>query len=121
MSKLFYTDPLKAAWMAREFGVKFISHGGADLIYNGGDDFSVIDCPRGHYVGEYYHVSPDSLPIFEPKVGDKDEDGYVYEEKKLAWLRKDGLYDNDPVYGYRHTSEIAKRDNKPFFMPEVES
>lgn len=33
MTKLFYDDPLKAAWMAREYGVEVSGQKGFAIIY----------------------------------------------------------------------------------------
>tara|TARA_R110000868_G_scaffold365633_1_gene628526 strand:- start:588 stop:1043 length:456 start_codon:yes stop_codon:yes gene_type:complete len=78
MSNLFYKDPLKAAYMAREFGVEFA---------NSSRDIHE-DCQRtleflwgktilsgelkvlNSQIYKRYLIHPDSLDIFKPMVGD---------------------------------------------------
>ena len=96
MPKYFYTDPLKAAWMAREFGVKIYAYinviggnncriGDVDCkIHKEIDEDPIMylnpsDCfqnPRTlPYAGwqhavDKWHIHTDSLHILETKEGD---------------------------------------------------
>ena len=118
MKRYFYTDTLKAAIMAQEFGVQFETEHGERMEYHSSVmGWNSQSAPVGEQFSRFY-VCDDSFSVFDPKDGDKDEDGYVYEERKLAWFRKDGLYDGEPVYSYRAESLTARRDNKHFFWPE---
>lgn len=111
MSKLYYTDGLDAAIMARDFGVQFKSARGQDLYFDGGADFRILR-DTGIYGGEFYYIHPDSIDIFKLQVND------------LA------LYDNslkviliDEVdiehYKGRDIFKIIQRNGKSFFNPEV--
>ena len=88
MMTKFYTDPLQAAYMAREFGVKFQPrviektmvmkdcHG----IHNAGKVKEYMETRKTTYlsivsnlikhVDRKYYIHEDSLPIFKPKIGD---------------------------------------------------
>lgn len=129
--KLFYTDPLAAIYMAREFGVKFID--AEKLVYDDGDInyffdiFANVDDVINAYTKEHY-IHPDSYDIFEPQKDDLVDLGdhgfaFVTERKgnnincalfhieNCAW--KDG-------YWHRRWVPIIQRNNKPFFTPESE-
>ena len=139
MPKYYYTDPLKAAWMAREFGVKIYAYinviggnncriGDVDCkIHKEIDEKPIMylnpnDCfknPRTlPYAGwqqavDKWYIHPDSLHILKPKVGD------------IAWWNiADGssaLVIITPLFIKQGgLQEIIQRDNKAFFMPEVE-
>lgn len=119
MKRYYYTDPLKAAWMAREFGVDYECG-----IWRNFDDW-----PKGNI-----YISNDSLPIFEPKVGDMDKSGRILKKVCLEEIYDNWTSDYDQSLGvvyYRDDEgddrdmplsvvKIIQRDNKPFFIPEVE-
>lgn len=161
----YYDDPLKAAWMSRDFGINLQIHhsykdedygmlnvtylqvdccddGTADYIeaYNqhgnfvfGGDD------PDDRYSGDIY-VHPDSNHIFEPKEGDllrlyfytpeEDNRANAYMTGKVfglnnpvarTWFRdkRDGSIDYEDHRISDHEYKIIQRNNKAFFMPEI--
>jgi hypothetical protein len=117
--KYYYTCPIKALYMMKEFGVKFSeAHGAnhADRYYQIDEaqlcDFitQAIEDFRGI---EQIYVAKESEHIFEPKKGDKDENGLFFDGKH--WT--DGI-------SYAISSEQSKtsfRFGKQFFMPEVEN
>lgn len=137
--KLYYTDPLIAAYMAREFGVIL-------LVYRYTDTDYAINLPNGkgfEWSNDWVKTSellvtipieggnihPKSHHIFEPKVGDlldgwasrmghveeiTDED-YVIDVHGGSWGCPKSYS------GHIITYEIIQRDNKHFFMPEVEN
>jgi hypothetical protein len=92
----YYKCPIKAAYMEKYFGVKFLP--------------TTEPLPITKYV-----VSDKSNHIFEPKACDKDEDGYLYCEDSKGWIDTNNL-DREPI----KTSQTAFRDGKHFFMPESE-
>jgi hypothetical protein len=114
--RYFYSDPLAAAYMAREHGVNFIQDFSVSVIvdakfddtlqigYSGGTVSTKSDCPP-------YCIHPDSLPIFEPRKGD-------------VMLQPSGrpfLSTGRKVTTAVHGNQIIQRDNKPFFWPELDS
>lgn len=132
MTKLYYTDPLKAAWMARGFGVKYgIKYNDRlvwDCVTGGGDDswrpmayIDVVDDIKEGSLKEAYYIHPDSLAVFEPKEGDMgiDSTGRPCEIFLNNWKLVDGLAEE---YGSRPCPPVIidKRNGKAFFAPEVE-
>ncbi len=104
--KKYYNDPLAAAYMAMEFGVKYVD-----------------DNPKAGtetWLGKFlyadkYHIHPDSYHIFEPQVGDViiDALGQTLKQGNMSktdcfMLVKDGV------------CRIIQRNDKPFFWPESE-
>jgi len=123
--KLYYTDPLAAAYMAKEFGVKFSAklweH--REIVE---DLFDAYDFIRRYEAqlsseqpnGPLIYIHPDSYHIFEPQDGDwgRTSSGYwCYYEKdnESWWMAGHGLtrVEDDLV-------KIIQRNHKPFFMPE---
>jgi len=128
MVKLYYTDPLAAAYMAREFGVKFANNNSdsparMDIIttFSSMDNHvsTIVDC-CGIEVdlsdNEEIYIHPDSLHIFEPMDGDIGLDTH-----RIANHFEDGDWTQ---LGYRglpnHPVKIIRRNNKPFHWPEEE-
>lgn len=114
MKKMYYTDPLKSAWMVREFGVQYGQKNMAgDIVYIyrkiGNQEYKASQ----HILeSNMYYIHPDSLHIFEPKVGDivfTGDNDYMEITYDVAMFRE------------RHgISKIIQRDNRAFFTPEVE-
>ena len=116
MPKLFYTDPLVAAYMAREFGVKVLVENPAwgvgghiwsdspNDIYNGWIEFD----------GEEGNIHPDSHHIFEPQKVDMVLWANGISTSSGAGDGSDSLKRvlSHPL------SKIILRDGKQFFMPE---
>lgn len=112
--KLYYDDPLAAAWMAREFGIKFytIVEGESFDI-----DFStwifMIDSETVLY------IHSDSLHIFEPGVGDYYINiGVRKNAGKLSSSKKEAVLSSFKYHG-KWPIEIIQRDGKHFFMPLI--
>ncbi len=141
--KYYYTDPLKAAWMAKEFKLNFqIPHLYKDEDYgmlnvmalqvdasddetahyieaerNNGDSFVFEGCDEeDRYSGKYY-IHPDYHDLLKPQAGDLLQNG----GGGIIEVMSDGTLFN--VLGiYKDTDvEIIQRDGKAFFMPEVEA
>jgi len=132
MKRLFYTDPLKAAYMCAEFEVEFFeltdyhgmkgskySRGYGSFFYQRRNNGQVLPTTfeGGEEVKHYIH--PDSEHIFEPQEGDKDEDGFRYvNDGEGQWQRYEmngrlRMFDAEE-------SCVSKRNNKHFFWPESE-
>jgi hypothetical protein len=94
MTKQYYYEcPIKAAYMAEYFNV---------IVY--------ID-----KYGDSHEVRSCSNHIFEPKNGDMDDSGAIYNAEEKLW--------QDLGHAYTHTylkSQTAFRDGKHFFTPESE-
>lgn len=110
MTKLYYKDPVDAAYMAREFGVKLNNRGrGAYPIIS----LNVESGNTGAGTKEKYYIHPDSYGIFEPQSGDVWQyillSGYciLTGDESIKWARYIG-------------GKIIQRNGKPFFVPEVE-
>jgi hypothetical protein len=129
--RMFYTCPIKALYMMKEFGVEFYvdrSDGISGLNSynmrtadktkvsleeyfkeNNNDIFLIIEDSQDLA----FTATKESEHIFEPKEGDKDENGLFF----------DGRHWTDGV-SYAISSEESKtsfRFGKQFFMPEVEN
>lgn len=115
-TKYYYNCPIKAAYMAKEFGVKMYSPETEEYIEaelcisdylwaasNPDDDMN--------YQPPFY-IHPDSLEIFEPREGDIVEySTYTLKDRwhtKFKRLSKRG----------GSLVRIIQRDNKPFIMPK---
>lgn len=125
MKRHFYTDPLAAAWMAKHFGMRFVSafsgkeFDGSVIVANAG---SPIEAIREQ---QTYVIHPDSLHLLEPKVGDM-----VSHLGLRAWRIDsiDGAAYHHPAVGSEKIDRftlksdsptIIQRDGKPFFWPEA--
>jgi len=115
----YYTCPIKALYMMKEFGVKFYTKGFLDVE----SDF--LEKELGFHLeirtlynklcenGSKIYVPKELEHIFEPKEGDKDENGLFF----------DGRHWTDG-FSYAISFEQSKtsfRFGKQFFMPEVEN
>lgn len=128
--KLYYTDPLAAAYMAREFGVRFFDGTKDDELkairydncikwaYSSGifPDGERVDS-FSFYKGERFYIHPDSLSIFEPKVEDLMTEGKTIVEHVYKTIDKQVMSRGHLFYS---PYKIIQRNNKPFFMPEEE-
>lgn len=140
MGKLYYTDPLAAAYMARNFEVELQSRHTDEQMdeYDVPEAHRFFDWWQGSIVDGWQHdiemiadavkfieeasskiyIHPDSYHIFEPVCDDigVDDGAHTCEYGRDGWLgdlllREKGLYPNEPV-------KIIQRNNKPFFTPE---
>lgn len=117
MSKLYYTDPLAAAYMAREFGVKLQAH--YNVTQNLGDALTydeivlMLDFER-------FYIHPDSYHIFEPRAGDvmiTEIPGTSSVEVVSSDIRAREFIDH---LVEKRGAKIIQRQGKPFFWPERE-
>jgi len=123
--RLYFTCPIKSLYMMKEFGV-IICKKNQD-VYN----WNLADLLCVNF-GRIY-VAPESEHIFEPQEGDiglltekwsRGEEYYIVERKhwgnmnfkhNYKWFKgKEEVCTTKKV-------EITMRDNKQFFMPEVEN
>lgn len=109
--RLFFSCPIKAAYMAKYFNIELETRG--NLLYLGQPQFWPVNSEimlRDQDQPPFY-VCKESEKIFERKEGDESQ-GNTFDEAKNKWC------------GHRQHKaedyEIEKRDNKHFFMPEVE-
>ena len=124
MSKLYYTDPLAAAYMAREFAVMLRTPCAQNIAPSGmlehWHELLKVN-PKLNLDRIYIH--PDSLSIFEPKLHD------LVEWEGLVFGFVIGL--NEGEVGVQHGESdvytldkdectIIQRDDKPFFYPDSE-
>lgn len=136
--KLYYTDMAAAYIMARDFKVQFTDYHGVYLFWSQVDN--VIECwlddiqPDGKpigYVGIGFYIHPDSLPIFEPQVGDfliaveKYPEPFVVVDDSTSHnytyeCRGDIEDIKKFISSGRYKYKIIQRNGKHFFMPEVE-
>lgn len=123
MSELFYTCPLKAAYMAKYFSVSFKIGNNSNCTYN---DF--ISCrwnPATKEEGEnFYYISLSSLSIFKPKEFDLIRIGHHTAKPgdQLTTYHEDILPYRPflmQTFWKPEVKEIIQRDNKSFIMPEV--
>jgi len=129
MSK-YYDDALQAAFMAREFGVKYNF-----INKKSGYTFCISQTQKG-LTGEHvmfdeylrmigatqehcpFYIHEDSLPIFEPQLGDwgRGKAGQMcfYVDDELKWYEpQDGVY-------IETADIITRRPKLHFFTPESE-
>jgi hypothetical protein len=104
--KLYYSCPLEAAYMAKNFGVKF----------NGADYETLCLLASDNYkLDADFFVLPDSLSIFEPQVGDTVFNGEIHYD--IEQLQTAQYYQHH----IKHSGfEIRSRNGRPFIMPQQE-
>jgi len=147
MGKLYYTDVLIIAYMAHEFEVvveKEVKNSGffrvnhrrdmsankADFKWDAVCRFDISITPSGKWDRRTsphkppFYIHEDSLPIFEPQVGDigkiDGEDEVVYYQN---FQGEKGWYDGFVAWGTKYYDDAAKiiqRDGKQFFHPQEE-
>ena len=108
--KLYYTDPLAAAYMAREFGVNIIDADGDSCNHESIDwaMFIAMDFDQ-------LYIHPDSYHIFEPQVGDLVTHEYYCPECSESLTTWGEAFSQQLDSG---EYKIIQRNNKPFFWPE---
>ena len=95
--RYYYTDPIKAAYMTKEFGVKFLNEDGWECFYEDGNwwaDEKIGGITKTHSVtdGKFY-IAKESESIFKQKIGDMTDQNF---------------------------DKIVVRDNELFFTPKTE-
>ncbi len=125
--RYYYTDPLKAAFMSREFGISFIDDDGWDYSrdYNKYGILNFIDCNCGVSQSELmkadkaspsrekFYVHHDCEELLEPRNGD----AVAHPTSGNFYLLRAG--GEDAEWANKLKVEIIRRDGKAFFMPEV--
>lgn len=123
MSKrYYYTCPIKSLYMMKEFRVKIEKFNLYDLFIDI-ETLSELGIAYGHGKEYKIYVAKESEHIFEPKnydlAGFTRDDGIStvaqYDEAKKAFIN--GSFRILKKYN----PKIIMRDNKQFFMPEVEN
>lgn len=145
--RLFYTDPLEAAWMAREFGIE-IEITGEDWTWcrKKTKDANTILTDLEDY--ERFYVHPDSYDKLDPQKGDiiyneecgeegyyvvdtvqtvrsffNEDDDYDDVDQPEAWRWEKCVIPEENLYGDSECAMmfvIKERNNTAFFMPEEE-
>jgi len=126
VGKLYYTSPLEAAYMAKEFGVKLRTweldngvHPKRWRYWDADDKSLTEDYSKGCCSPEI-EVDPDSYHIFDKKIGDVlylHEDpmsSIFYEDVHILSESTNQNYLKNFTYNI-----IIQRDNKPFFNPKL--
>ena len=127
MTKYFYDCSIKAAYMAKEFGMDFYSSDDIDSYFEH-DLESLLDVINEDTNNFYIHE--DSLSMLEPVGGDHvtvDDGDLVYSdiidnvESEIPigggadfWGINGNYFDKEDI------TSIDKRNNKPFIWPEQE-
>lgn len=117
MKKLYYKDPLAAAYMANKFGVRLFRKAYCESTdrEEAWLDWDVDDCCNDEvferYKGESIYIHPDSYHIFELMDGDLLR--FFDKVKKIEYIV---YYGGKDVTNY----QIAQRGDNPFFWPESE-
>lgn len=122
--KYYYDCPIKAAYMAKEFGVVTVDDAG-DVI-----GFGVMQWEaRNDAEKERYYVHPDSLHIFTPKKFDiiVNANDAPFTVCTYPTAEKESYYDyitpRDAKWHFKNSParwSILKRNNKAFIWPESE-
>lgn len=132
MVKLYYSDPLAAAYMVREYQVKIIREGIKSVIDKHGEFYSCKSL-AGHIFNKYntkekYYIHPDSYHIFKPKAGDlirAFSRSWSGDGELISYVREDLgtdqflIEDNVFVWSSKFLNTI-ERGNKLFFQPLTE-
>lgn len=140
-NKLYYSNPIHAAYMAQEFGVMFrvresqnvkrgvpAKHSTVKRWVDVSNPFSVAS---DHYKNKRLWVHPDGLDIFEPREGDMVRVPVIDSETKEFLHHDVGMcggsgdivkeWGDDIGWSILDIDAIIQRDNKPFIMPEIEN
>lgn len=117
-TRMYYNCPIEAMYMVENFGVKFCNGVGVITPLKDIADAIKFKCVDGYFKNYKIYIPSESEHIFEPKLGDKDSDGYVCKkrfENEIYWEQKQG-YNTD----CKGKSNTTIRNDKPFFMPQTE-
>ena len=147
MPKYYYTCPIKALYMMKEFGVEFETYhqskiDGRPFFFKKFNDMWVnnvnIDDGDGSVrlvdllyckdesktrVNDKIYVSKESEHIFEPKEGDIGIERNLHSVDTCYFGGKYWAYENEERRSTPHQQrvKIILREGKQFFMPEVEN
>lgn len=136
MPRYHYTCLIKALYMMKEFGVKIkqldnypeLPQGFVDISFEDmRDDILPYFNPRFEKENRLY-VCEESEHIFEPKIKDfaksliSDVVGEIFSKSPYESRVALAKIDEEEGFIYRDSEiQIIMRDNKQFFMPEVEN
>jgi len=117
--RLYFTCPIKALYMMKEFGVGFILEDEEKLrsFLGVGLSEEKETFEEKLRIKSKYFIAKESEHIFEPKKGDEGRwvrpiGAHYANHNGEQWVSA-GIEPNPP--------KIIMRDNKQFFMPEVEN
>lgn len=122
MKKYFYSDPIKALYMMKEFGVKCEAN--CDELeesydFDGwGVDVETISDLLEIFAENYpeeIFVKTECKSIFEPKKGDQ---GRYQTRLGVSYVHFNGEQWVGHAVNVKEKLEIIMRDGKHFFMPE---
>lgn len=116
-NRRYFTCPIKALYMAKEFGVMYIVGDQAHYSYKDFLDHTFNHLNRR----EKFYVATESEAIFEQKKGDigiQQEHGYLAIAKAQEF---EDFEATDGSISPSHYWKIIMRDNKHFFMGELEN
>lgn len=124
----YYDDPLAAAYMAREFGVKYQYwceddkefynielrpfSANYDEFYPEGDDYQLNE--------DKYYIHPDSYHILQPHNGDAGSDAKGFPLYYSDYFKVDDFYWHYSMGATGVVEKIIQRDDKQFFEPKQE-
>lgn len=127
--RYFYTDPLAAAWMAKHFGMQYVSPINATFDWSKANSYS---SRNGNWMipGDRLIIHPASLKLLEPMVGDIgiNDDGRTGSYRAAYERRSDkiemmpeisvpaGFYERLAAIG---EARIIQRNGIAFMWPEV--
>lgn len=121
--KYYYTDPLKAAWMATEFKIPILVTNWRYSEDNGHSPYefttNIIEIIDSDI--KCYEIHPDCYEILKLKIGDiiLDNDN---DPRRVAVVRDIAMlrYEDEDYGCYIKDIKIIQRDGKAFFQPEEE-
>ena len=117
--RYYYTDPVKAAYMSKEFGVKYMEQIGAMVRPLPEESYKWIqENPTVNWCSKFY-VAKESESIFDPHFIDRgiNRDGVLfYYDCEGNWIDE---YFFEPAIDYDKI-DIIMRDNKHFMAPKIE-
>lgn len=128
--KLYFTDPIKALYMMKEFGVIFemIDYLDDNLKEESyGELLEYAESFKKEFADKNkIYVAKESESIFEPKEGDLSiyEDSLfcfrenIEESEGTQWECQDGLVDARGGWWEKVINNDRLRDDKHFFMPK---
>jgi hypothetical protein len=129
--RYYYTDPIKAAYMAKEFDVKFEDVDGDKIICSNNIASALW---QWVYEDSSKYYSGDAKKLDDGRIVELHKFYVAKESEDILQLKKDDYfissepYDGDdsvlqsdsPEYDSICCKQIIIRHNKQFFMPEVE-
>lgn len=114
-NRRYFTCPIQILYMMKEFKVKFDLVLGVQI-----KDLELMDLLCTNWIIKAF-VDPKSEAIFEQKKGDigiRHDDGYLAIAKAQEF---EDFEENNGAVSPSHYWKIIMRDNKHFFMGELEN